>query len=132
VAADRRFAWLLPVAEQLDAARQRIVGLSVENELLHSRIRRPEASYAFIEQPQTNAVAERFCFFFKTLKDQIVRSRAYDTVAEVRAAVGTFVALHSDQWLPEKNGFLSSSAASAPRHARQAQGVAAQDRLVSR
>lgn len=57
-----------------------------------------EASYAFIEQPQTNGVAERF---FRTLKEQIY-GRIYRTVAEVRDVVETFVDLHNDQWLPEK------------------------------
>ena len=65
-----------------------------------------KASYAFIEQPQTNGVAERF---FKTLKEQIVHGRIYCTVAEVRDAVDTFVNLYNDQWLPEKNGFISPS-----------------------
>ena len=65
-----------------------------------------KASYAFIEQPQTNGVAERF---FKTLKEQIVHGRIYRTVAEMRDAVDTFVNLYNDQWLPEKNGFISPS-----------------------
>jgi len=81
-----------------------------------------EASYAFVEQPQTNGVAERF---FRTLKEQIVYGRVYRTVAEVRAAVDTFVDLYNDQWLPEKNGFLSPSATREAWYARQAQGVAA-------
>lgn len=81
-----------------------------------------EASYAFIEQPQTNGVAERF---FKTLKEQIVHGRIYRTVAAVREAVDTFVALYNDQWLPEKNGFISPSATREAWYARQARGVAA-------
>jgi transposase InsO family protein len=71
-----------------------------------------EASYALIEQPQTNGVAERF---FKTPKDQIIHGRIYRTVAEVREAVETFVDLYNDQWLPEKNGFMSPSATRAAR-----------------
>jgi len=81
-----------------------------------------EASYAFIEQPQTNGVAERF---FKTLKEQIIHGRIYRTVAELRAAVETFVDLYNEQWLPEKNGFMSPSATRAAWYARGAQGVAA-------
>ena len=80
------------------------------------------ASYAFIEQPQTNGVAERF---FKTLKEQIIHGRVYRTVAELRAAVEAFVELYNEQWLPEKNGFLSPSATREAWYARQAQGVAA-------
>jgi transposase InsO family protein len=81
-----------------------------------------KASYAFIEQPQTNGVAERF---FKTLKEQIVHGRIYRTVAEVRDAVDTFVNLYNDQWLPEKNGFISPSPTREAWYARQAQEVAA-------
>jgi len=81
-----------------------------------------EASYAFIEQPQTNGVAERF---FRTLKEQIIYGRIYRTVAEVREAVDTFVDLYNDQWLPEKNGFMSPSATRQAWYAQQAQEVAA-------
>jgi len=80
------------------------------------------ASYAFIEQPQTNGVAERF---FRTLKEQIVYGRIYRTVAEVREAVETFVERYNTQWLPEKNGFMSPSATRAAWYARGTQGVAA-------
>jgi hypothetical protein len=52
------------------------------------RFRGVEASYAFIEQPQTNGVAERF---FKSLKEQIVYSRIHRAVAEGREAVEILV-----------------------------------------
>jgi transposase InsO family protein len=57
-----------------------------------------------IEQPQTNGVAERV---LRTLKEQIIHGRIYRTVAELRAAVEAFVDLYNEQWLPEKNGFMS-------------------------
>lgn len=81
-----------------------------------------EASYAFIEQPQTNGVAERF---FRTMKEQIIYGRTHRTVADVRAAVETFVDLYNDQWLPEKNGFMSPSATRQAWYARQTQEAAA-------
>ena len=81
-----------------------------------------EASYAFIEQPQTNGVAERF---FRTLKEQIIHGRIYRTVAELRAAVEAFVELYNERWLPEKNGFMSPSATREAWYAGEAQGVAA-------
>jgi putative transposase len=61
-------------------------------------------SFAFIEQPQTNGVAERF---FRTLKEQVIYGRAYENLEEVRQAVSTFVDLYNNQWLIEKNGYLS-------------------------
>jgi len=62
-----------------------------------------KASYAFIEQPQTNGVAERF---FRTLKEQIVYGRLYRTVAELRAAVETFVDLYNEHWLQRRTASL--------------------------
>ena len=71
-------------------------------------IRRP---YAFVEQPQTNGVAERFN---RTLKEQIIHGRIYRNIAELRNAVRGFVEQYNAQWIVEKNGYLS------PAQARQA------------
>jgi len=61
-------------------------------------------SFAFLEQPQTNGVAERFP---RTLQEQAIYGRTFDTIEEVRQAVVDFVELYNDQWLIEKNGYLS-------------------------
>ena len=61
-------------------------------------------SFAFLEQPQTNGVAERF---FRTLKEQVIYGRIFRTVEEVRQAVGEFVERYNLCWRIEKNGFLS-------------------------
>jgi transposase InsO family protein len=61
-------------------------------------------SFAFLEQPQTNGVAERF---FRTLKEQVIYGRTFRTIAEVRQAVGEFVEQYNEQWRVEKNGYLS-------------------------
>jgi transposase InsO family protein len=61
-------------------------------------------SFAFLEQPQTNGVAERF---FRTLKEQVIYGRVYENLEEVRQAVSEFVELYNNQWLIEKNGYLS-------------------------
>ena len=60
--------------------------------------------YAFVAEPETNGVAERF---FRTLKEQIVHGRIYQTIDEVRAAVRDFVDRYNAAWLIEKNGLLS-------------------------
>jgi transposase InsO family protein len=61
-------------------------------------------SFAFLEQPQTNGVAERF---FRTLKEQVIYGEVFRTAAEVRQAVGEFIDRYNREWRVEKNGFLS-------------------------
>jgi transposase InsO family protein len=68
-------------------------------------------SFAFVEQPQTNGVAERFN---RTLKEQAIYGRIFGNIEDVRRAVGKFVEDYNAQWRVEKNGFIS------PRQARQA------------
>jgi putative transposase len=64
-------------------------------------------SYAFVGQPETNGVIERF---FRTLKEQVVHGRIFQTIEEVRDAVRDFIARYNAQWLIEKNGHLSPNA----------------------
>jgi len=61
-------------------------------------------SYAFVGEPETNGVIERF---FRTLKEQIVHGRIYQTIDEVRDAVRDFIARYNAEWLIEKNGLRS-------------------------
>ena len=63
-----------------------------------------QPSYAFVAEPQTNGVAERFN---RTLKEQIIHGRIYRNIAELRDAVRDFVELYNAQWIVEKNGYLS-------------------------
>ena len=68
-------------------------------------------SFAFVRQPETNGVAERFN---RTLKEQAIYGRIFRNVEEVRQAVGAFIETYNAEWRVEKNGFVS------PREARQA------------
>lgn len=67
-----------------------------------------DPSYAFVEPPQTNGVAERGN---RTLKEQIIHGRTYRTLAELREAVREFVKRYNSQWLIEKNRYLSPNQA---------------------
>jgi putative transposase len=67
-------------------------------------------SYAFVGKPETNGVIKRF---FRTLKEQIVHGRIYQTINEVRDAVRHFVAHYNAEWLIEKNRLRSPSDATA-------------------
>ena len=61
-------------------------------------------SFAFVAEPQTNGVAERFN---RTLKEQVVHGRFFKNVEEVRAAVNAFKDLYNRHWRLEKLGFTS-------------------------
>lgn len=75
-------------------------------------------SFAFIEEPQTNGVAERFN---RTLKEQVVHGRIFQGVEDLRQAVAAFVQTYNTEWRLEKLGFKSPIEARMER----AQGVAA-------
>ena len=64
-------------------------------------------SFAFVGEPQTNGVVERF---FRTLKEQVVHGRVFETLEDLRDAVRAFIARYNAQWLIEKNGHLSPHA----------------------
>lgn len=68
-------------------------------------------SFAFVAEPQTNGVAERFN---RTLKEQVIHGRVFKNVEEVRTAVNAFKDLYNRHWRLEKLGFMS------PLEARQA------------
>lgn len=61
-------------------------------------------SFAFVAQPQTNGVAERFN---RTMKEQAIYGRNFVTIEDVREAVRDFVALYNKQWQIEKIDFKS-------------------------
>jgi transposase InsO family protein len=64
-------------------------------------------SYAFVGEPETNGVIERL---FRTLKEQVVHGRIFETTDEVRDAVRAFVTRYNAEWLIEKNGHRSPDA----------------------
>jgi len=61
-------------------------------------------SFAFLREPETNGVAERF---IRTLKEQAIYGRAFRNLEHVREAVIEFVERYNQQWRIEKNGFHS-------------------------
>ena len=67
-------------------------------------------SFGFVEEPETNGVAERFN---RTLKEQAIYGRIFRTLEDVREAVGRFVEDYNAHWRPEKLDFRT------PLEARQ-------------
>lgn len=62
------------------------------------------SSFAFVRQPETNGVVERFN---RTLKEQVIYGRTFRTIEEVRAAMTTFVGQYNQLWPVEKLKYLS-------------------------
>ena len=71
-------------------------------------------SFAFVAEPQTHGVAERFN---RTLKEQAIHGRIFRNVEEVRKAVTEFRDRDNRHWRLEKLGFMS------PLEARQAHAL---------
>jgi putative transposase len=61
-------------------------------------------SFAFVAEPQTNGVAERFN---RTLKEQVFHGRIFQNLEGVRVAVAEFKERYNLHWRPEKMGFMS-------------------------
>jgi transposase InsO family protein len=71
-------------------------------------------SFAFVAEPQTNGVAERFN---RTLKEQAIHGRLFRNLEEVRQAVTEFRDRYNRHWRLEKLGFMS------PLEARQSHAI---------
>ena len=109
-------------------SRARAAGLSWPRTRHQSRAWGMTPSFAFVGQPQTNGVVERF---FRTLKEQIVHGRVFETFENFCEAVRAFVARYNAEWLVEKNGHLSPHA--LRRHRQLAtMPMAAQPNRVSK
>lgn len=63
-----------------------------------------DRSFAFVAEPQTNGVAERFN---RTLKEQAIHGRLFRNLEEVRRVVTEFRDRYNRHWRLEKLGFMS-------------------------
>jgi len=73
-----------------------------------------DKSFAFVAEPQTNGVAERFN---RTLKEQAIHGRIFRNLEKVRQAVTEFRDRYNRHWRLEKLGFMS------PLEARQSHAI---------
>jgi putative transposase len=69
-----------------------------------------ESSPSFIRAPEGNGVAERF---IRTLKEQLLWVRTFDTVEELRLALLEFKARFNRHWLLQRHGYKTPAAVRA-------------------
>jgi transposase InsO family protein len=63
-----------------------------------------ESSPAFVRAPEGNGCAERF---IRTLKENLLWVRTFETVEELRQALLEFRQIYNTTWLIERHGFLT-------------------------
>jgi transposase InsO family protein len=69
-----------------------------------------ESSPAFVREPEGNGVAERF---IRTLKEQLLWVRTFDTVEELRLALLEFKERYNHEWLCQRHGHQTPAAVRA-------------------
>ena len=76
-----------------------------------------ESSPAFVREPEGNGVAERF---IRTLKEQLLWVRTFETVEELRLALLEFKARYNREWLCERHSHHTPVAVRAHATRRKA------------
>jgi putative transposase len=66
-----------------------------------------ESSPAFVRMPEGNGCAERF---IRTLKENLLWVRSFDTIEELRQALLAFRQTYNVTWLIERHGFITPAA----------------------
>src|SRR5262252_5363802 len=61
-----------------------------------------EASPSFVREPEGNGVAERF---IRTLKENLLWVRTFDTIEELRTALVEFATRYNETWLVARHGY---------------------------
>ena len=74
-------------------------------------------SFGFLEEPETNGVAERWN---RTLKEQAIYGRVFRTLDDVRVAVAAFVERYNQSWRLEKLAYRTPIEAREDYELRQA------------
>ena len=80
------------------ALMEQLIAEGPENEIAFLAI---EASPSFVRQPEGNGVAERF---IRTLKENLLWVRHFETIEELRLALLDFAAWYNTHWLVARHG----------------------------
>ena len=65
-----------------------------------------EASPSFVREPEGNGVAEQF---IRTLKENLLWVRTFDTIEELRAALAEFARRYNETWLVARHGYRTQA-----------------------
>jgi transposase InsO family protein len=79
-----------------------------------------QSSPAFVREPEGNGCIERF---FRTLKENLLWVRDFETIEELRVALLEFRRLYNEHWILERHGYLTPSQVRAARATRQEQAA---------
>ena len=77
-------------------------------------------SPSFVREPEGNGRAERF---IRTLKENLLWARTFETVEELRPALLEFKETYDEQWIIQRSGYQTP--AQARRNACKPKGKAA-------
>ena len=69
-----------------------------------------ESSPAFVREPEGNGCVERF---IRTLKENLLWVRRFDTIEELRLALHAFRATYNQTWIVERHGYQTPAAVRA-------------------
>ena len=68
------------------------------------------SSPAFVREPEGNGCVERF---IRTLKENLLWVRRFDTIEELRLALHAFRATYNQTWIVERHGYQTPAAVRA-------------------
>ena len=66
-----------------------------------------ESSPAFVREPEGNGCVERF---IRTLKENLLWVRRFDTIEELRVALHRFQEIYNQTWIVERHGYQTPAA----------------------
>ena len=69
---------------------------------------------AFVREPEGNGCVERF---IRTLKENLLWVRRFDTIEELRRALHAFRATYNQTWIVERHGYQTPAAVRAAQRA---------------
>lgn len=65
---------------------------------------RPRRTPAFVSEPETNGIAERF---MRTLRERVLDGARFRNLAEAREAISAFVERYDREWMLQRHGYRS-------------------------